>query len=88
MKTIKRLNIQDKPGYIFNDMANINDIDPKLLLINEFIMFENGSIIFDISYCKENNTRHVVFNNMECAFRKSGVFSYLIFCETEKIKKC
>ena len=79
MKTVKRLNIEDKPGYLFNDMTNINDVDPKLLLINEFTIFENGSIIFDISYCKENNTPHVVFDSVECIFRKSSVFSYLIF---------
>ena len=30
---------------------------------------------------------HVVFNNIECIFRKSGVFSYLIFCESDKNKK-
>ena len=41
----------------------------------------------DVNYCKVNNTPYVVFNNIECIFRKSGVFSYLIFCETEKNKK-
>ena len=30
---------------------------------------------------------HIVFNNIECTFRKSGVFSYLIFCESDKNKK-
>ena len=29
-------------------------------------------------------THHVVFNKIECVFKKSGIFSYLIFCETEK----
>ena len=84
IKTVKTLNIKDKPGYYVTDMTNINDFDPKLLLINEFTMFENGSIMFDISYCKENNTTHIIFNNVECIFRKSGVFSYLIFCESDK----
>ena len=37
-------------------MTNINDFDPKLLVINEFTIFENGSIMFDINYCGENNT--------------------------------
>ena len=87
MKTVKRLNIKDKPGYFFNDMTSINDFDLKLLLINEFTIFENGSTMFDISYCKENNTPHIVFNNSECIFRKSGIYSYLIFCETEENKK-
>ena len=30
---------------------------------------------------------YIVFNNIECIFRKSGVFSYLIFCESEWNKK-
>ena len=87
MKTVKRLNIKDKPGYFFMHMTNINYFNPKLLLINEFTMFENRSIMFDANYCKVNNKPYVVFNNIECIFSKSGVFSYLIFCETGKNKK-
>ena len=68
MKTVKRLGIKEKPGYIFMNMTNINDTDPKLLLINEFTTFENGSIVFNINYCKENNTPHIVFNDIECIF--------------------
>ena len=40
-----------------------------------------------MSYCEENNVPHIVFNNIECIFRKSGVFSYLSFCESDKNKK-
>ena len=54
MKTSKRLNIEDKPGCFFMNMTNVNDFNVKLLLINEFTIFENGSIMFDISYCEEN----------------------------------
>ena len=61
MKATKILNIKDKTGYYFVNMTNINEFDPKLLLINKFTIFENGSIMFDINYCKENNTPHVVF---------------------------
>ena len=68
-------------------MANINDFNPKLLAINKFTIFEDGSIMLDINYCEKNNVAHTVFNNAECIFRTSGVFSYLIFCETEKNKK-
>ena len=67
-------------------MTNVNNFNVKLLLINGFTIFENGSIMFDISYCEENNVAYIAFNNVECVFRKSGVFSYLIFCETEKNK--
>ena len=57
------------------------------MLINEFTIFGDRSIGFDISYCKENNMPHIIFNDIECVFRRSGVFSYLIFCETEKKNK-
>ena len=67
--------------------TSIKDFDPKLLVINGFAIFEDGSIMFDINYCEKNNVAHNVFNNVECIFRKSDVFSYLILCETEKNKK-
>ena len=67
-------------------MTNINDFDPEFLLVNDFKRSKDGSIFFNMSYCEENNVPHV-FNNIECIFRKSGVFSYLIFCESDKNKK-
>ena len=33
MKSTKRLNIENKTDYYFMNMTNINDFDPKLLLI-------------------------------------------------------
>ena len=44
-------------------MTSINDFDPKLLLINKFATFNNGSTMFDINFCKENNTPYIVFKN-------------------------
>ena len=70
MITTRGLNTEDKPGYFFMNMTNINDIDLELLLINEFTIFENGSIMFDISCCKENNTLHAVFNDIEGIIKK------------------
>ena len=58
-----------------------------ILLFNKFTIVDDLSVMFDVNYCQENNTPHVVFNNIECVFKKSGVFSYLIFCETEKNKE-
>ena len=43
--------------------------------------------MFNIAYCEENNVPHIVFNNTECIFRKCGIFSYLIFCESDKNKR-
>ena len=86
MKTT-RLDIENKSSYDFMNMTNINDFDPKLLLMNEITTFSSGSTMFELSYCEEGNTPHIVFNDIECIFRKCGVFRYLVFCETEKNKK-
>ena len=83
MKTIKELNIKNWSGYFFMNMKNINEF----LLVNDFKSSKDGSILFNMSYCEENNVRHIVFNNLECTFRKSGIFSYLIYCESDKNKE-
>ena len=68
-------------------MTNVNDFNPKLLLINEITTFNSGSTMFEISYEKESNTPYIVFNDIECIFRKSGINKYLLFCEREEIEK-
>ena len=87
MKIIRKLNIKDWSGYFVTEMININDIDPEYFFINDFKGSKDESIIFNIAYCEENSVPHIVFNNIECIFRKSGIYSYLIFCEIEKNKK-
>ena len=87
MKTLKRLNIKDEPDYYFMNVTNIDDFDLEFLLFNRFTFIDDLSVMFDVNYCQENNTPHVVFNNIECVFKKSGIFSYLIFCDTEKNKE-
>ena len=87
MKAVTRLDIQDKPGYFIMNMTNINNFDPELLTMDDFAVFRDGSILYDIVCCEKNISPYIVFNNIECIFRKSGVFSYLIFCESDKNKK-
>ena len=87
MKTTRRLNIEEKFGYYFMNMTNVNDFNTNLLIINEIAVFDNGSTMYEIRYNKEPNTPYIVFNNIECIFRKSGQNKYLVFCETDKNKK-
>ena len=86
MKTIRKLSIKDWSGYFFKEMANILEIQTEYFLINDFKDCKDGSTIFNVFYCEENSVPHVVFNNIECIFIKSGVFSYLVFCESDKNK--
>ena len=69
------------------NITNVNGFDPKLLLINEITTFNRGSAMFEISYEKESNTPYIVFNDIKCIFRKSGINKYLVFCETQKNEK-
>ena len=43
--------------------------------------------MYEISYNEESNTPYIVFNNITCAFRKSGKDKYLIFCKTQENKR-
>ena len=70
MKTIRKLNIKSKPSYDFTSVTNINDFDPKLLLINEITTFNSGSTISEVNYCEKSNTPYIVFNDIECVFKK------------------
>ena len=84
MKTTRKLNIKDWSGYFFKEMVNILDIEPEYFTINDFKCCKDGSVLLNIAYCEENSVPHIVFNNIECIFRKSGIYSYLILCESNK----
>ena len=67
-------------------MINISDIDPEYFMINDFKGCEDGSILFNLCYSDENGGPHIAFNNIGCIFRKSGIYSYLIFVKNNKTK--
>ena len=89
MKTVRQINIENRQGYFFNDMANINDFDPSLLNIDEILFESNKLIIHNIKYIKNLislNSLYLVFNNLDAYIEKSGENRYLIFASTEKNK--
>ena len=61
MKSTKILNIEEECGYYFNNMTNISDFYPNLLIISEIGVFSSGSTMFEVSYNKESNTPYIVF---------------------------
>ena len=70
----------------FTEIININRIDHDYFLINDFKDCKDG-VLFNIAYCEEGSVPHIVFNDVECILKKSVVFIYLIFCESEKNKE-
>ena len=87
MKTIIKINIENRQGYFFNDMTNINDFDPSLLNIDEVSFKSDELIINDIKYIKNLNSLnslYLVFNNLDAYIEKSDENKYLSFASTEK----
>ena len=68
------------------EMVNIPDVDPEYFTVNDFKGFKDDSIIFNLCYSDENGVPHIVFNNIEYIFKKSGIYSYLIFFADGKNK--
>ena len=71
MKTTRQLTIEDRSGYFFNGMTNINDFDPSLLNIDEVSFRGDELIMYDIMYIKNLNrlsTLYLVFNNLHGYF--------------------
>ena len=55
-------------------------------MVNDFKGCKDGSVLFNLCYSDKTGVPRIVFNNTECIFRKSGIYSYLIFCEGDKNK--
>ena len=87
MKTMRELKIKNWSGYFFKEMVNILDIEPEYFMINDFKGCKDSSTIFNVCYYEENSVPYIVFNKIECIFRKNDIFSYLIFCEIDKNTK-
>ena len=87
MKITRQINIEDRPGYFFTDMTNINDFGPRLLNIDEVSLKSDKLLMYDIKYIKNLNslsTLYLVFNNLHAYFEKAGENAYLSFASTEK----
>ena len=57
------------------------------MVIDDFTVFKDGSVMYDIVCCEEGYTPHIIFNDIECAFRKRGTYSYLVFRKSDKNKE-
>ena len=86
MKTIKELKIKGWTGYIFKKMIDVLDIEPEYFMVNDFKGCKDGSTLFNLCYSGETRVPYITFNNIDCIFKKSGIYSYLIFFVIGKTK--
>ena len=83
MKTIRELNIIDWSDYFFEEMVNILVSDPECFMVSNA---KDGTMLYNLCYSDKTAVPHIVFNNIDCIFKKSATFSFLIFCNNEKNK--
>ena len=69
MKTIKGINIENRPYYFFNSMTNINNFDLNLLSINKILFEKNiDCVIYEIECFKNldsENSLYLILNNVD-----------------------
>ena len=74
MKTIRELKIKDWSGYFFEEMVS----DTKEC--------RDGTMVYNLCYSDKTGVPHIVFNNIDCYFKKSGNSSFIAFCDNDKNK--
>ena len=77
MKTLRRINIKNRPHYFFNSVTNIKKFDPSLVSINQMSLKSTDNVNYNIEYItmksfNSASSLYLVFNNVdvyiECSF--------------------
>ena len=95
---MKKISINNRPYYFFNDMVNIKNFDPRLLEINKLSSKSANINIYHIEYMTMKSFDHVnidtenplylIFNNLDgYIIEESNGDKYLIFASTNKKKE-
>ena len=86
MRTLRQIDIKNCPGYFFNSMINIMDLDTNFS-INQISFTSTDIIIFEIEYFKNLdgvNSLYLVFNDLDAYFECIDENKYLVFALTDK----
>ena len=70
MRTLRQINIKNRPHYFFNSMTNIKTFDLKMLRVNEMSFKSTDDVIYDIEYITMKssdgaNSLYLVFSNVD-----------------------
>ena len=98
MITIKQINKENRPYYIFNDTINIKHFDPKLFSMDKMSFKNIDVVIYNIKYITIKSLNHIdivsansfyiIFNNVGGHISKeSNEYKYLNFASTDKNKE-
>ena len=71
MRTLRKVGRKNCPGYFFNSITNIKNLDTNLLDINQMKFTNTDSVVYEIKYFKNLdgvNSLYLVFNDVDAYF--------------------
>ena len=87
MRTLRQVGIKNCPGYFFNSITNIKNLDTNLLGINQMTFTSTDSVVYEIEYFKNLdgvNSFYLAFNDLDSYFECIDGNKYLVFALTDK----
>ena len=92
MRTLRQVNIKNRPYHLFNNMTYIKDFEPSLLNIDKISFKSTDSVIYDSEYTTmksldNENSLYLIFVNVDGYVEGSNEDKYLIFATTDKNKE-
>ena len=68
------------------EMVNILDIDPECFMVVSVKEFTDGTMLYNNFYSDKTGVPHIVFNNIDCYFKKIVTIVLQFFVIIMKIK--
>ena len=59
-------------------------IDTKDIMVSDTKECTDGTMICNLCYSDKTGVPHIVFNNIDYYLKKSGTFSFSVFCDNDK----
>ena len=79
LETIRELKIKDWSGYFSEEIVNILDINPECFMVSNAKECTDGTILYNLCYSDKTGVPHIVFNNIDCYFKKNGDYNVFVF---------
>ena len=79
LETIRELKIKDWSGYFSEEIVNILDINPECFMVSNAKECTDGTILYNHCYSDKTGVPHIVFNNIDCYFKKNGDYNVFVF---------
>ena len=94
MRSIKQINLENRPHYFYNDITNIKNFNSNLLNLHKILFKSIATIICNIKFMTiksinqanvdNKNPIYFIFNNLDGYIKENNEDKYLVFAFTEQ----